>query len=274
MNADCIGLGDWETIISRIKEGICIPFLGAGASLGQGLPTTGSLAKAIAEFCHYPCKVDEDLLRVAQYCATDKDPYALRKFIKDTIEGYKAKPGIVHNVIASLPFRYVLTTNYDDLMEKAFIGCEKLPRCEVYDPNGDRKTLKEATIKEPLVYKLHGSVEKVDTIIASENDFIDFLASLILSESAIPELIKQLLKQNSILFIGYGLKDWNVRSMLRAIRGTRIDKCSFAIQKKPKDPGEAKVWEKSVVYFSEWEKLRCFDIDAIDFVIELKKKYK
>jgi hypothetical protein len=273
----------WALIIDNIKDDICVPFLGAGASLGfegkEGLPTAGQLAETLAAECEYPGPDRWDLLRVGQYFVTVKDPDRLRRSIRAQLNRPNVKPSRVHAAIAALPFSCVLTTNYDNLMETAFREAGKFPTCEVYSRKGDAKALdKNYTKKEPLVYKLHGSIDVMDTMVATEDDVVDFLACLLRQNPPLPSQIKTLITTSSMLFIGYGLKDWNVRAMLRALRSGgnsgSPDLSSFAIQKRPADQHEALIWDMSVLYFDKKESLRCFNVDAVEFATELKERYE
>ena len=80
-------------------------------------------------------------------------------------------------MIAGLPIQYVLTTNYDRLMETAFQVAGKSPKVTIYDIDGNRDEL-DATGDEnsPLVYKLHGSVDDPRTMLCTEDDIVQFLA--------------------------------------------------------------------------------------------------
>lgn len=56
---------DWDLIVERIRDGLCTPFLGAGASVGfeegPGLLTGNELARQMAIQCGYPGADKEDL---------------------------------------------------------------------------------------------------------------------------------------------------------------------------------------------------------------------
>ena len=157
---------------------------GAGASLGSnseaGLPGGGQLAESLAEECGYPGKDKSDLLRVAQYYALTMGEMPLRESVNEKLSQPEFQPGEVHNILASWPIEVVLTTNFDNLMERAFIKNDKDASRTLYSRFGDQEQIKiQPAVHAPLVYKLHGSLDDIDSMIMTEDNYIDFLISLI-----------------------------------------------------------------------------------------------
>jgi hypothetical protein len=274
---------DWDFILRRVRANRCVPFLGAAASLGStgrvGLPTGAELSDDLAAECRYPGPDRYDLLRVAQYFQMKRDGFELRDTIVRLLRARAAAPGPVHQSIAALPFPVVLTTNFDDLMERAFVDAGKTPAVGVYDLRANSSDLPiEPSAASPLVYKLHGSLDRPDTMLTTEDDIIDFLSALLLRNPDLPLSIKELFGERSILFIGYGLKDWNIRVMLRALRltrrGGRRELASFAIQRRPQHDGLAKEWQEAVLYWDRNDSLRCYDMDAVAFATELQVRFE
>lgn len=264
---------EWNHIIDRVADEYCVPFLGAGASLGSGLPSAGELAEEIAAKCDYPGEDKRDFLRVCQYYAMVTDKAAPRQFIAKRLRTPGNQPGIVHTTLASLPFPFILTTNFDDLMERALKENGKAPETISYRVGGNKIEIgARNNVNRPLVYKLHGSIDDPYSMITTEDDIVEFMASVLLGEPPLPHAIKQLFTEYSVLFIGYGLKDWNIRVLLRALRGRSSDISCFSVQKRPSNDALAKEWDKTVLHLRKGE-LRCYDIDAVEFVTELKQRY-
>src|SRR5262249_52390379 len=123
--------------------------------------------------------------------------------------------------------------------------------------------------------KLHGTLEKLHTLIATEERVIDFVTALLLGEPPLPSTIAGLFAENSFLFIGYGLKDWNVRAMMRALRarsGAARQVANFAIQRRPQRENIAKEWEQAVMFMLKNDEIRSFDMDAVEFAETLETK--
>ena len=270
---------NWPAILLHLKKQKLVPFLGAGASFSSngapGLPGGGKLAESLAKECEYPGKDKTDLLRVAQFYALTMGETVLRESVNEMLSRPDVQPGKIHNSLAAWPVEVVLTTNFDNLMERAFIINGKDATKTIYDRLGDQEQIKIApTVHAPLVYKLHGSLDDIDSMIMTEDNYIDFLISLIEGNPKIPDKIKNIFDSNSILFIGYGLKDWNIRVLLRYFR--KNDRRSFAVLRGPavaSDQSAAREWDSMVLY---WEKkeISVYNCDALEFLRELDRRYQ
>jgi hypothetical protein len=116
--------GDWARLISRIKDGQCTPFLGAGMS-SERIPLGSQIAEKMAldPLFDYPLPDKHDLIKVSQYIAPTIDGSTpkeiVAKIIKDA--GYPdfQKPDEPHMALAELPLPLYITTNYDDFMFQA-----------------------------------------------------------------------------------------------------------------------------------------------------------
>src|SRR5262249_36332842 len=159
----------------------------------------------LADDCSFPGPDRSDLFRVAQYYRMSLDEDLLRAFVADALTVPGVGPSVVHQTLAQLPIEYVLTTNFDDLMARGFREfARKRPRAYEYQRRGTTPELEIATEREPIVYKLHGSLENPRSMVLTEDDVVDFLACIIAGDPKIPPQIAKLFKDYSILFIGYG----------------------------------------------------------------------
>jgi hypothetical protein len=274
---------DWSALVGSIRDRECIIFLGAGASTvpaGQiGLPTASVLSRELADECRYPGTDKFDFLRVCQFYELTQGGHRLRKQIIKKLSIPGLRPGKLHELIAALPIQYVLTTNYDRLMESAFQIAGKTPKVAIYDIDGSQgETDASGDENSPLVYKLHGSMEDPRTMLCTEDDIVQFLACILLGDPPLLPNIRRLFRNHTILFVGYGLKDWNIRAMIRALRGSgkrRSDWIrSFALQRLfDTSAAAAADWQQSVLYWGRKENVHCLDLDAIGFFEELSRRH-
>jgi len=105
---------DWDVLLTRINDGKCTPFLGAGVNSGT-LPLVGEIARIWAQRYGYPLQDSSDLARVAQYLAVEYDPMFpkeqfLKEFIIDAVPPDFSQDNEPHSVLADLPIPIYIST--------------------------------------------------------------------------------------------------------------------------------------------------------------------
>lgn len=234
---------DYAEIVKRLRAGTIVPFFGAGASIPCGLPSGAKLAERLVIAGKFPDAEGRDnLALVASYLVQNKDSdsLTLRDEIRQALS-VVAKPGRLHQFLASEKFvdlRLFVTTNYDDLIEQTLEprapwvvvdrGTPGIVWCR--PPGGAWKDCKSQDLgytiidrKRPIVLKLHGSLDREDrdqdSFLITEEHYVDFLGRT--DDGQIPPMLATAMKEKSFLFLGYGLRDWNVRVLLRKLAQTR-----------------------------------------------------
>lgn len=162
---------------------------GAGAS-EHLFPLSAELARRWAEEHRYPLDDRADLARVAQFIGVTSDdlmlPKELMKAVLDGAARTTRPDSNVHAGLARLPLPVYITTNYDNLTFEALVNEGKRPRREVCHwnespamaalargPGGEEFVPELAT---PLVFHLHGNTEVSESMVLTEDDYLDFLA--------------------------------------------------------------------------------------------------
>jgi hypothetical protein len=218
---------DWKVLLQRIRTGRCIPFLGAGACHGT-LPLGGDIASQWARDNDYPLDDKNDLARVSQFLAVEYDPYWPKLDIVEQLSRTQPPnftlPDEPHALLAELPLPVYMTTNYDNFMVQALARANRAPKTEYcrwnrflqgqpsifdngFDPN----------VANPLVYHLHGAMPVVESMVLTEDDYLDFLVNLAHENSMIPHQLQKALAESSLLFLGYKLVDWDFRVLFRSL---------------------------------------------------------
>lgn len=281
----------WEMIVDRFHDRRCVPFLGAGANIDresppyQGLPLGGELAGLFATKLKYSKKRAAELARIALEFEVRSDRNYLLEFLLAALPDEQRAPSPLLETLARLPLGLVVTTNYDRLLERALQDAGRPFELLVQPPDGfedtpatralfDRLEQDGQNGGETIVYKLHGSFDHglpagSPPVTVTEDDYIEFLA-VHEKESeriGVPKLIRSKLIPSTLLFLGYGLQDWDFRTIYRGLvrRLNKHDKrASFAIQRKP--PSH---W---VTYWRS-QGVEIFDMDVYQFAEELASKY-
>lgn len=235
-------------IVESVKTGECVLFLGAMASAlsppgsrfvyRDGPPSGSVLCQRLVRTFEYQGEETTNLARVSLYAEYGENNSrsslvdALRKEIapKDANGNPMIVPSPALHMLAALPFRIVITTNYDDLFETALSQVKdrdgrlapKHPLIKVYDPTrqGPPESVPlDPSINQPILLKLHGDFSKRESIVITEEDYIVFIQRMSdLHFHPIHENIRARMKTWPVVFIGYSLKDYNLRLLFRTLR--------------------------------------------------------
>jgi hypothetical protein len=125
--------------------------------------------------------------------------------------------------IANLPFKTILTTSPFTFIEDALRRAGKAPRTEVCRWTRDLfesipsaiDDRYEPSKQEPLVYHLLGLDRYVDSLVLSEDDYLDYLGNLCQgqgdqSADYVPALVRRAFSDD-LLLLGFSLDSWAFR---------------------------------------------------------------
>jgi hypothetical protein len=290
-----------DTITKAFLDGRVVPFLGAGVNLcgrppnttwrprqPDYLPSGAELASYLAENFGYPSGEPRELARVSQYVTLMTGPAPLYDELHGLLDG-DFPPTPLHDLLAALPRtlrekRYphpnqlIVTTNYDDVLERAFAAAGEPVDLASYVAEGEQRGkflhwLPDGTatvVEKPneyrnlsldqrsVILKIHGAIDRTnperDSYVITEDHYIDYLTRTDLS-NLVPVRLAAKLRKSHFLFLGYGLRDWNLRVILHRIWGEqRLHYKSWAIQLNP-----------PVIDQEFWRKR---DVDIIDVPLE------
>ena len=288
----------YGVIWNRMKSGKVIPFLGAGASLSgrdpaanwdpgnpRFLPSGRELSRLLAAESSFPSETQgdlDDLAKVSSYYSIVSGRSVLRERLREVLN-HPYGAGELHSFLASVPAHQVIvTTNYDSLLEQAFITAGRPFDLVIYP--ADRKDIANAVLwwphgktepvvaapnelsidlaKTTVIFKMHGTLkadtDKWDNFVITEEDYVEFLSRMT-ANTAIPAIFYDHFRERSFLFLGYGLSDWNLRVILK-----NLSKCfasghpkdpeeealpSWAVQFHPSDPGPSVVGKAQCQHF-------------------------
>lgn len=247
----------------------------AGWLRGKYLPSGRELAAALA--LDYPMIDTQDLAQVSQYIAALEGEGALYEELHDVFDA-DYPPTVLHRFLArlsrhmrestqSLDCMLCVTTNYDDSLERAFRDAGEPYDLVTYIAEGkDRGTFRHTTpdgttvvITKPNEYvdirlderaviaKVHGAVDRLrqlDSFVITEDHYIDYITRADVS-GLFPVKLAAKLRESHFLFLGYSLRDWNLRVMLYRLWGEQEGKNfkSWAIQSEP-SPIDRTAWDE------------------------------
>lgn len=183
-------------------------FVGAGISKLSDAPKWSELIDAFSDSLgrtKKPNYSNEEYLSIPQmyYYSIDQDEDQYYDFINDCFGSKKLVPNAIHKMLLDLNPHAFITTNFDDLLETAASeNCQsfKVIACddEISQINGDR-----------FILKLHGDLNHRN-IVLKEEDYLNYSENFKLVET----LLKSIFATNTVVFIGYGLNDYNIKLIL------------------------------------------------------------
>jgi hypothetical protein len=218
---------DWEFLLERINDQNCTPIIGPG--IYSNILPFGSLIQDWSRHPKYPFTDLSNLTLAAQFRSVFWDSIDPKnKIIKRLAE--LPAPDFTnskepHRILASLPLRYYITTNYDDFIFKALQFRNKQPRrdmCRWDDPQRceELSIFKSGYLPDvanPVVFHLFGYSYNKKSLVLTEDDFLDFLVNVSKYPSLIPPIIQEAYTDASVLLLGYRLDDWDFRILFRTL---------------------------------------------------------
>jgi NAD-dependent SIR2 family protein deacetylase len=116
------------------------------------------------------------------------------------------------HVAAVKTFRFIVTTNWDLLFESAYRSINQ--HYTVVSQDADAPMF---NYDQHNLLKIHGSADRPVSLVATTDDYENYIET----HARILEKVAELLQNNTVLFVGYGLRDEHVRHLLSQIRRKR-----------------------------------------------------
>jgi SIR2-like protein len=275
-----------EEIAARVHERRCILFLGsavhapppAGSAhaypAGERPALAGELTEALARHSRrspdFGSRDEGNLQRVSLFYELGRSRSQLIDAVQEAVQDGK-RPSPMVRALAQLDFPVVLTTNYDNLYEQALREQGKDPLVVVYTrKRRPRVTAADLRSPRPVVFKLHGDFSRRESLVITENDYIDFVGQMTEKDPyhPIPLPLKRLLMTWTTLFLGYSLADYNLRLVFHTLRWRMDEACyppMYSVDRRP-DVLTRDVWERRRGY------LRFVVDDVWRFVPDLREQ--
>lgn len=184
-----------------------VVFVGAGVSIGSGFPSWDELLEEIQSRLGIKENLFNDNTIVPQlyYNARGKKDY--NELIHDLLYKPNAKPNEIHKCLAKVNPRYIITTNYDNLLEQAFSDSGIF--LDVIEKDSDLPYAHT----DHMIIKMHGGF-KHNNFVLKEDDYLNYTRNFTLIEN----YIKALFARYTVLFIGYSFNDPDTKQLLAWVR--------------------------------------------------------
>lgn len=206
-------------LINDLREGNVMAWVGAGLSMGVGYPSWSRLVENIAENINNASWGDSDIQSWAEKNADSSPEWVAEVLATTNIKEYysalksefnceRKQENFTHALLALLPFKGYITTNYDSLIEynlSLFTNYEPI----IYTQDNAINLLLEHTDKK-FVYKVHGDIKANEkSIILTETDYYSLQRNEIYSK-----ILSWLFSKHTLVSFGYSLRDRDFRAIL------------------------------------------------------------
>jgi hypothetical protein len=204
-----------EELLEQVERGNVLLFIGERLVRdAHGDVALDRLTEQLATRCNLDDAEDYSFPEVAQVYEDDKGRHALVQFVREYLERAGDEPQPVHRLIASLTQCNVLvTTALNRRLERAFEEARRPLDVIVSDED-----VPFETESRPKLYKLRGSLDRVESLILTEDDHDEFFDS----QASISVVLQGYLARKTILFIGYDLDDPNFKRLFLKVT-TQLD---------------------------------------------------
>jgi SIR2-like domain len=284
---------DWDVLLRRIKVQKCTPVLGSGVYV-ETLPLSLRIARDwAAKYPEYPFEDCFEISRVAQFLSVKFDATDPKDRIVEQLRQLPPpdfdNPNEPHGILSKLPLPVYITTNYDDSMVQALRHnlrdakldfCRWNKACQRAKPP-DFPPDYEPTVANPLVFHFHGYLGLSDSLVLTDDDYLDFLVSTSRDEKLIPPHVEKALTGTSLMLLGYRLEDWNFRVLFRSIVNyleKSLIKTHVSVQLEPVgEHASAEQKERARNYFNRYfnrHDVRVYWGTCQDFVVELNRRWE
>lgn len=199
----------FRTIRKAIENNKLAIFIGSAVSYDSELPSWADLIGLMKGALENPRT--NDYLKIAEHYYLQ---YGRNTYYSKINEFFPtgSQPNLLHELLIKLRPQHIVTTNWDDLLEKAIANTGDL----YFRVASDYELASSPSSQ--LLIKMHGDLTHRN-IIFKESDYLAYSDKFPLVEN----FIKSLFSTHVVLFVGYSISDYNLNQILSWIRNRTQD---------------------------------------------------
>lgn len=140
----------------------------------------------------------------------------------------------IFRTLARLPLPIFITTQSSNLLSDALREVEvevggtwvkKEPVVKICrwneefaeTPEDKNESEYEPSVARPLVFHLFGRLDMPGSLVITEDDYFGFLTGVTRHKELIPSAVRRALADSALLFLGFGIDDWDFRVLLGSV---------------------------------------------------------
>ena len=201
-----------KALIQSTKHGDLVPLIGSGISQPSGIASWNKIIEVIKQFLlesgEFDSTSDLDMYESPDaYFSKCSKKNEFHDFLIETVDsGFK--PNILHEILAKIPFKSILTTNWDTLIETELSKSQKVNI--IY--NDSTATKWKETLGTQVI-KFHGTVNFPESVIFGLGSYANFYTK----SSTLMDLLRTIIATRPILFLGFSMNDYFFNTLLSSI---------------------------------------------------------
>jgi predicted ATP-binding protein involved in virulence len=201
-------------LVQACRNGECVLYAGAGLSAQCGLPTWTPFVHGLldwartnnvineAEATEYHDEVargqaDPVADNLVSRLTTEDDRAALNDYLRKVFLK-RTSPSPLHERLKQIEFSAILTTNFDNVLERVFEGKTD----QTYTPKDSESLLTALTRRAFFILKLYGRLDRQETVLVAPAQY----NSAISGNSLFSEFMQTLFFSRTILFLGASIE--------------------------------------------------------------------
>jgi len=233
----------------QIRSGKVVLILGAGASLGaidskgNKAPKTDELRDVLSDKFLGGRLKNRGLSQVAECAISESSTVAVQEMIRELFE--PLEPTEAHKLLPSFRWWGIATTNYERLIEKAYLGAPG--RVQDLSPvieNGDRVDEYARDPRNLLLLKLHGCITRTANpdcpLILTVDQYVDHR----IGRSRLFDRLTDWGFEHVFVFVGHSLQDPDIRQLLKDLTKEGANRARFYCVVPDADPIEQRALEQ------------------------------
>ncbi|MCB0517303.1 MAG: SIR2 family protein [Lewinellaceae bacterium] len=197
---------------AREKNKLVI-FAGAGVSVDSGAPLWRETGTEILRSLGLSESTNVEAPVIGQWLFNERGEKEYNEKLREILKYHEGlQPNPIHRQLLRLRPRHLITTNYDDLLEKALKELQKGAIGKSYTIIRRDEDLPYAVSDEYIV-KMHGDWD-VMNFVFKEDDYLNYSRNFPLIES----FVKGIFSSHLVLFVGFSFSDPNLKQIVNWVK--------------------------------------------------------
>ncbi|PET96229.1 SIR2 family protein [Bacillus cereus] len=180
---------------------------------------------------------NKDYLKALQAIKNHCDSGRYAEYLTKNFDEPYFAPSQIHEYIKDINCKIVITTNFDKIYEQS-CGTHGYTVVNYYDPIS--KMVSNIRSAQNLIIKAHGTIDDVNNIIFTENEFFK-------ARRKCPDfynILQSLFLTNTVVFLGYSLNDPDINLLLEIANRTKVESNPhYVFMPKGNDPELERHWK-------------------------------